>query len=183
MPEGFIPKYGGYRKLSAYQMSEIVHDATVDFCRRFVDKKSRTTDQMIQAARSGKQNIVEGSHASGLSKETEIKLMNVARASLEELLCDYQDYLRNHELKQWDKNSKEASFVRKLAANPDRSYKTYKTYIESRSDEVAANIILCVVNQTNFLLNRLIRELEKEFLEQGGLRERMTTARRKARGY
>jgi four helix bundle suffix protein len=180
-PNGFIPKHGGYRDLAAYQMSEIVYDGTVKFCERFVDKRSRTTDQMIQAARSGKQNIVEGSMASGTSKETEIKLMNVARASLEELLCDYQDYLRTHELKLWPKNCEEALYVRKLALLPDRSYKSYKTYIDTRPDETVANILICLINQTDFLLDRLKRELEQDFLKEGGLRERMTRARLKVR--
>src|SRR5574340_1017919 len=108
MSEGFIPAHGGYKQLLSYQRAEIVYDATVHFCDRFIDKRSRTHDQMVQAARSGKQNIIEGSMASGTSKETEIKLTNVARASLEELLADYQDFLRVRNLRLWDKNSKEA---------------------------------------------------------------------------
>src|SRR5215213_8308587 len=107
MSEGFIPPHGGYQKLLSYQKSEIVYDATVHFCGRFIDRGSRTRDQMVQAARSGKQNIIEGSMASATSKETEIKLTNVARASLEELLADYCDFLRVRDLPLWDKNSKE----------------------------------------------------------------------------
>src|SRR5881296_3832959 len=102
---GFIPPHGGYRELKSFQMSELVYDATVRFCDRFIDKKSRTHDQMVQAARSGNKNIAEGSRISGTSKEAEIKLTNVARASLEELLGDYQDYLRQHRHALWDKNS------------------------------------------------------------------------------
>ena len=133
--------------------------------------------QMIQAARSGKQNIVEGSKVSGTSKEAEIKLINVARASLEELLEDYRDFLRVRKTQLWPKDSREALFVRKLGAQKDMSYTTYETYIETRSPEVVANILICLVHQTNYLLDQLIRELEKAFVEEGGLRERMTRAR------
>ena len=137
----------------------------------------RTVDQMIQAARSGKQNIVEGSKVSGTSKEAEIKLINVARASLEELLEDYRDSLRVRKAQLWPKDSREALFVRKLGAQKDMSYTTYETCIETRSPEVVANILICLVHQTNYLLDQLIRELEKAFVEEGGLRERMTRAR------
>ena len=93
-PPQLIPPHGGYRELQSYQMAEIIYDATIVFCNRFIDRRSRTHDQMVQAARSGKQNIAEGSMASGTSKKTELKLVGVARASLEELLLDFQDYLR-----------------------------------------------------------------------------------------
>src|SRR5580765_6585682 len=109
--DGFIPPHGGYENLLSYQKSQIIYDATVRFCDRFINPKSRTHDQMVQAARSGNKNIAEGSRASGTSKESEIKLTNVARASLEELLGDYQDYLRQRGHKQWDKNSKEALYL------------------------------------------------------------------------
>jgi four helix bundle suffix protein len=132
---------------------------------------------MVQAARSGKQNIVEGSMASGTSKETEIKLMNVARASQEELLEDYRDFLRTRGFALWDKNSRQALFVRKLGADKNASYETYRTYIESRSPEVVANIIICLIHQTNYLLDQQIRQLEQAFVKEGGLRERMTRAR------
>jgi four helix bundle suffix protein len=138
----------------------------------------RTIDQMVQAARSGKQNIAEGSKASATSKETEIKLTNVARASLEELLVDYQDYLRVRDLRVWDKDSREALFVRKLGRQPDGTYETYRTYVETRSAEVVANIAICLIHQTNFLLDRQIRRLEQDFVKEGGLRERMTRSRR-----
>jgi len=111
---GFIPSHGNYRELLSYQKAEIVYDLTFRFCQRFLHRGDRTIDQMIQAARSGKQNIVEGCHASGTSKETEIKLVNVARASLEELLVDYQDFLRVRDLRLWEKDSKEARYVRQL---------------------------------------------------------------------
>jgi four helix bundle protein len=105
---GFIPPHGNYRQLISYKKAEIVFDITTRFCKRFLKRGDRTIDQMVQAARSGKQNIAEGSHASGTSKEMEIMLIGVARGSLEELLLDYEDFLRTHDLKKWDKNSKEA---------------------------------------------------------------------------
>lgn len=115
--------------------------------------------------------------ASGTSKETEIKLMNVARASLEELLEDYRDFLRTRGFALWDKNSRQALFVRKMGNSKDTSYETYKTYVESRPPEIVANIIICLIHQTNYLLDKLIRQLEQAFLKEGGLRERMTRAR------
>ena len=132
---------------------------------------------MIQAARSGKQNIVETSKVSGTSKEAEIKLINVARASLEELMEDYRDFLRVRKAQLWTKDSREALFVRKLGATKDVFYRTYETYIETRPPEVIANILVCLIHQTNYLLDQLIRKLEKAFVEEGGLRERMTRAR------
>jgi four helix bundle suffix protein len=154
-----------------------VFQGTTRFCERFLEKRDRTVDQMTQAARSGKQNIVEGSKVSGTSKEAEIKLLNVARSSLEELLEDYRDFLRKRKLSAWSKNGREALFVRKLARKENVSYETYETYIETRSAEVVANILICLIHQTNYLLDQLIRKLEKDFLSQGGLRERMTRAR------
>ncbi len=193
MTEGFIPPHGGYQKLLSYQKAEIVFDATVYFCDRFIDRRSRTHDQMVQAARSGKQNIVEGSMASGTSKEMEIKLTNVARASLEELLADYRDFLRTKGQPIWDKDSKEAKYVRGLGKNRSHkssgshetnrtnttyeTYATYKPFIETRPPEVVANIIICLIHQTNYLLDRQLKQLEAAFLKEGGLRERMTRAR------
>jgi four helix bundle suffix protein len=132
---------------------------------------------MVQAARSGKQNILEGSQASGTSRETEIKLVNVARASLEELLEDYRDFLRVRDTALWAKDSKEALFVRKLGAKKDASYESYRTYLETRPPEVVANILICLIHQTNYLLDQQLRRLEKDFVERGGLRENMTRAR------
>jgi len=177
MTGGFIPPYGGYEELISFQKARIVYDGTVWFCHRYLERRDRTNDQMVQAARSGKQNILEGSQASGTSKATEIKLTNVARASLEELLEDYRDFLRVRGLHLWSKDSREATFVRKLGAKGHVSYETYRTYIETRPPEVAANILICLIHQTNYLLDQQIRHLEKAFLEQGGLRERMTRAR------
>ena len=173
----FIPAHGGYQDLLAFQMSRIVYDGTVRFCERFLGRRDRTVDQMVQAARSGKQNILEGSQASGTSKETEIKLVNVARASLEELLEDYQDFLRTRGLKLWAKDSKEALYVRRLGAQKNRSYESYRTYIDTRPAEVVANIMICLIHQTNYLLDQLLRQLEEAFVKEGGLRERMTRAR------
>jgi len=121
-PPQLIPPHGGYQNLQSYQMAEIVYDATVVFCDRFVSKRSRTHDQMVQAARSGKQNIAEGSMASGTSKKTELKLVGVARASLEELLLDFQDYLRQHRLPLWSKEHPKAKKVRALCYKKNRSY-------------------------------------------------------------
>lgn len=132
---------------------------------------------MIHAARSGKQNIIEGSQASGTSKETEIKLINVARASLEELLEDYRDYLRTHDLRLWDKTSREARFVRQMGAKPKLSYEDYRPYIETRPADVVANILVCLIHQTNYLLDQQLRQLQAAFLKEGGLRERMTRVR------
>lgn len=175
--DGFIPPHGGYEGLAAYQKAVIVYQATVRFCERFLQKRDRTVDQMVQAARSGKQNIVEGSKVSGTSKEGELKLIGVARASLEELLEDYRDFLRTRKLPLWEKRSREALFVRKLGAQKNTAYTTYETYIDTRPAEVVANILICLIHQANYLLDQLLRRLEKDFLKEGGLRERMTRAR------
>ncbi len=176
-----IPPHGGYRELQSYQMAEIVYDATVVFCDRFIDRRSRTHDQMVQAARSGKQNIAEGSMASGTSKKTELKLIGVARASLEELLLDFQDYLRQKRLPLWSKDQPKAQEVRKLCYQKDKSYSTYKTYIEQSSPEVAVNAMVCLIHQTNYLLDQQLRALEKEFLKEGGFTEKLYRARSQAR--
>lgn len=179
--EAFIPPHGGYSGLLAYQKTLIVFQATWRFCERFLEKRDRTVDQMVQAARSGKQNIVEASKISGTSKEAEIKLLNVARSSLEELLEDYSDFLRKKKTSPWLKNSREALFVRSLAKKENTSYETYEIYIETRSPEIVANILICLIHQANYLLDQLIRKLEKDFLAEGGLRERMTRARQAQR--
>ena len=171
---GFIPKHGGYRKLVSYRKAEIVYDLTVRFCARFLEKRDRTVDQMIQAARSGKQNIAEASQASGTSTETEIKLTNVARASLEELRVDYEDYLRVRGQPQWAKDSAQAQYVRNLRGE---SYATYRPFADTRPAEVVANIALCLIHQANYLLDRQIRHLEEDFVRKGGIRERMTRER------
>jgi len=175
-----IEPHGGYRSLKAYQTAEIIYDGTVKFCERFIDPRSRTTDQMIQSARSGKQNIAEGSQASGTSKKTELKLVGIARASLEELLQDYQDFLRQRQLPLWNKEHPQAKKIRNLAYQENRSYLTYRTYIEDSSAEVAANTLICLVHQANYLLDQLLRQLDKQFLEKGGFTERMYHSRQKA---
>ena len=172
-----IPPHGGYQNLQSYKMAEIVYDATVVFCDRFINKRSRTHDQMVQAARSGKQNIAEGSMASGTSKKIELKLVGIARASLEELLLDYTDYLRQHELPLWEKEHPKAKEIRNLCYRKDRSYMTYKTYIETSLNEVSANAMVCLIHQTNYLLDKLLCALEKNFLDEGGFTERLYKAR------
>ena len=176
-----IPSHGGYRELKSFQNAELVYDATVRFCERFIDKRSRTFDQMVQAARSGRQNIAEGSQASGTSKKTELKLVGVARASLEELLLDYEDFLRQRGFRLWDKNDPTAQVVRRLAYEKDRSYMTYRPYIEKASPEIAANTAICLIHQTNYLLDQQLRQLERSFLEQGGFTERLYRERKKNR--
>ena len=174
---GFLPKGGNYRELLSYRKSEIVYDFTFRFCERVLKRSDRTIDQMVQAARSGKQNIVEGSKASKTSSEMEIKLTTVARASLEELLKDYQDFLRVRDMEMWDKDSKEALYVRKLGKKINESYETYRAYMETRPPEILANIAICLIHQANYLLDQQIRRLENDFLKKGGLRENMTKAR------
>lgn len=148
--EPILPPHGNYAELLSYQKAEIIYDITFRFCQRFLTRGDRTIDQMIQAARSGKQNIVEGSKASVTSKEMEIKLTNVARASLEELLNDYRDFLRVRDLKLWPKDSKKAQFVRKHGVQPHATYETYRTYIETRPPEVVANIAICLIHLANY---------------------------------
>ena len=179
---GVIGPHGGYRNLKSYQNAEIIHDATVVFCKRFVDRRSRTQDQMVQAARSGKQNIAEGSMASGTSRKTELKLVSVARASLEELLLDYQDFLRQNELSLWEKDHPKATEVRKLAYMTNRSYETYRTYVESTA-EAAANALICLIHQANYLLDQQSRQLDQQFREEGGFTEKLHRARTHARKF
>ena len=132
---------------------------------------------MIQAARSGKQNILEGSQASGTSKETEIKLTNVARASLEELLDDYRDYLRVRGLEEWGREHSHTRRLRELNRQPNPNYETFKKGIEHTDAVIAANVMIGLIKVTNFLLDQQLKRLEKDFLNEGGLRERMTRAR------
>jgi four helix bundle suffix protein len=181
MPERFIPPHGGYRKLLSYKKSEIVYDGTVHFVTHRLDKYDRTGGQMTQAARSGKQNIVEASQASGTSKEMEIKLTNVSRASFEELLQDFLDFLRTHGLEEWPKDHPYAKRLRELNRLPDADYETFRKGIEHPDPAIAANVMIGLIRVTCYLLDRQIRRLEKDFVEQGGLRERMTHARLKER--
>jgi len=177
-----IPPHGGYRKLRSFQTAQLVYDATVIFCERFIDKRSRTHDQMIQAARSGVQNIAEGSMASATSKKTELKLTGIARASLEELLLDYEDFLRQHKLRRWDKDSAEALAVRKKYLS-DPSDKSDPYNIRDATPEVTANTIICLINQASYLLGRQLKKLEESFLAEGGFTERMYKIRKEKRDY
>lgn len=181
-PEGFIPPHGGYKKLFSYQKSEIVYDGTVYFCDRFFpNPRDRTRDQMIQAARSGKQNIVEASLASGFSKESEMKLTGVARASLEELLEDYRDFMRNKNIAEWQPNHPYARRLSELCRKRNPTYDDFKRGIENPDPAICCNILLGLIKLTTFLLDRQIEKLEQDFLKNGGLRERMTRARLQAR--
>lgn len=175
-----IPPHGGYRKLKSYQTTEIIYDLTVEFCNRYMTYKTsksyRTYDQMVQAARSGKQNIAEGCQASGTSKKTELKLIGVARASLEELLLDYEDFLRQHSLLLWSKDHAKTQEIRALAYKSDRSYKTYESYLND--PETAANAAVCLIHQANYLLDQQLQSLGKQFLAQGGFTERLYQARK-----
>jgi four helix bundle suffix protein len=172
-----IPPRGDYQTLLSYQKAEVIYDLTFRFAHKYLGKGDRTVDQMIQSARSGKQNILEGSKAALTSKETEIKLTSVGRASLEELLADYRDYLRVRDHAIWDKDSKEALFVRRLGRKTPHTFELYREFVETRPPEVIANIAICLIHQTNYLLDQQLRALEKDFLNQGGLRERMFKAR------
>src|SRR3989344_2134889 len=148
-------RHGGYRTLKSYQTTTLIYDLTVEFCRTYLNRSDptnqsyRTVDQMIQAARSGRQNIAEGSEASGVSKKSEIKLVGVARASLEELLIDYEDFLRQRGLKPWDKQSDQAHVIRELAYKSDKTYQAYQSYLKNA--EEAANAIICLIHQANYL--------------------------------
>jgi len=157
-----------YRNLKSYQTAKIIYDYTAEFCRRYIERRSRTYDQMIQAARSGKQNIVEGS-SQRTSKKSEIKLLGVSRASFQELLEDYEDFLRQRNLSLWSKDSAPARAVRQLAYKSDKSYRTYRSYLSS--PERAANCAICLINQANFLLDRQIQTLQEKFIQQGGWTE------------
>jgi len=174
-----IPPHGGYRKLLSYQMASVIYDLTVIFCRTFLDYKSRTNDQMVQAARSGVQNIAEGSQASGTSKKTELKLVGVARASLEELLRDYEDFLRQRGLLLWDKDTPQVRAIRELSYRTDKTYRTYMTYMTKQ--ESAANCLICLLHQTNYLLDKQLERLEDDFVKNGGFTERLYKIRKNNR--
>ena len=193
--------HGGYRNLRSFQVTEIIYDGTVAFCDRFVDKRSRTHDQMVQAARSGRQNIAEGSRASGTSSQTELRLVGVARASLDELLLDYEDFLRQRRLPLWSKDDRRAMRVRALgkgtsdSTNPtDRTdltdqsdqkiaspYDLYRPLVEDGDGETAANTVICLIHQANYLLDRQIATLERQFIQGGGYSEQLAAARRRER--
>ncbi len=179
--EGFIPAHGGFQNLLSYQKALIVFQATQYFCDRFINPKSRTHDQMVQAARSGKQNIVEGSQLSGTSKEAELKLTNVARGSQQELLEDYHDFMRARKIEEWTPEHPYSRRLRQLNRIENADYATFKKGIEHPDPAICANVIVGLIKVTCFLLDRQIARLEQDFLRDGGLRERMTRARLNAR--
>ncbi len=171
---------GGYRDLRSFQVATVIYDATVDFCNRFVDKHSRTRDQMVQAARSGRQNIAEGSRAAATSSQTELRLVNVARASLDELLLDYEDVLRQRGFKQWGRDDPEALAVRAVGRHhpTDRSDPSdYSAWLSSPDPAVVANAIICLIHQANYLLDRQVAALERDLVKQGGYTEQLAAAR------
>jgi restriction system protein len=195
---------GGYRHTCSFQTATMIYDATVWFCEKFLDPRSRTVDQMVQAARSGRQNIAEGSRASATSSQTELRLMNVARASLEELLLDYEDFLRHRRLPQWAPESAEALAVRRVpwrfrqdrsdrsdrsdqSDQSDRSDLTdltdherwalYAQWLEHPDPAVRANALICLINQANYLLDQQVESLEQRFVQEGGYSEQLATAR------
>lgn len=178
-----IPNQGtNYKELLSYQKSDAIYQMTYYFCRNFLRRDDRTVDQMIQAARSGKQNIVEGCAASATSAKTEIKLLNVAKASLRELLEDFEDYLKTHNCKQWEKGSVEYEAMRRLGReHNDASF--FMGLISTRPPETIANMAIILINQADYLLYRQLSSLEKNFINSGGFSERMTQIRRNKRGY
>ena len=174
---------GGYRNLRSFQVTTIIYDATVAFCDRFMDPRSRTVDQMVQAARSGRQNIAEGSRASAASSQTELRLVNVARASLDELLLDFEDFLRQRGLAQWAKDHPQAQAVRRVHRT-DPSDPTdqsnpgpYSSWLAHSDPAVVANAIICLIHQANYLLDRQIAGLERQFIREGGYTERLAAER------
>ncbi len=180
---------GGYRELRSFQTATIIYDATYWFCERFLEPRSRTNDQMIQAARSGRQNIAEGSRASATSSQTELRLVNVARSSLEELLLDFEDFLRQRRLKKWEPDSPDAMAVRRVGrqnqADPtdlsdltdEQRYALYAQWLDHEDPAIRANALLCLINQTNYLLDKQIAALEAQFVEDGGYSEQLAAAR------
>lgn len=172
----FLQNKGGYRNLRVYQITEIIYDITYYFTQQYLDKRDRTVDQMIQAARSGKQNIAEGSKASTTSAETEIKLTNVAKASLEELILDYEDYLRTHNLNLWDKNYSRCSKLREYCKS-ETFVNEYSALLPRLNDEEICNLAITLTNQATYMLRRLIERQQGLFLQNGGIREQMSKAR------
>ncbi len=170
---------GGYRKLRAFQTTTVIYDGTVAFCDRFINSH-KLHDQMTGAARSGRQNIGEGSRANATSAESELKLVNVARASQDELLMDFEDFLRQKKHRQWDKNDPEAMEVRQVAkrdGDAPLEYKDYARWLDHADPAQRANCLICLIHQANFLLDRLITRLEQDIIKHGGHREQLTAAR------
>ncbi len=183
---------GGYRQTRSFQTTTIVYDATYSFCEKFLSPRSRTVDQMVQAARSGRQNIAEGSRAAATSSQTELRLVNVARASLEELLLDYEDFLRQRHIPQWSPDSQQASCVRRVPQDfkndrPDQTdladltdqerWTLYAQWLENGDPAVRANATICLIHQANYLLDQQIKALEAQFVQGGGYSEQLAVAR------
>ena len=175
-PQPFLPKKGNYQGLASYKKATVIYDLTFYFAKQFLSKGDRTIDQMVQAARSGKQNIAEGCAAAATSAETELKLVNVARASMKELLVDYEDYLRVRNLVQWSFNDERTRNTREFCKKHEAS-DDFMRDIDRRSDETIANIAITLLHQFDNIIGAYIAHLEKTFVEQGGIRERMTAAR------
>lgn len=175
-PQPFLPKKGNYKGLIAYQKAECIYDITFYFANTFLDKKDRTVDQMVQASRSGKQNIAEGSAAGATSAETEIKLTNVAKASLQELLDDYEDYLRVRGLERWSLEDARTKHTQLFCSSHNIS-SDYMELIKSRSAETIANIAITLIHQEDVMLRKLLERLQKDFEQYGGIKEQMTAAR------
>ena len=176
---GRLRPSGGFRKLRAFQTTTVIYDGTVAFCERFI-RSHKLADQMIGAARSGRQNIGEGSRANATSAESELKLVNVARSSQDELLLDYEDYLRQKRHRQWHKDDPEAMAVRVVAKVPDNRELTYLDYahwLDHPNPAERANCLICLIHQANYLLDRLLVRLEQDIIRQGGFREQLTKAR------
>ena len=172
---------GSYRKLKAYRKAEVIYDLTYYFCEKYLKRGDRTIDQMVQAARSGKQNIVEGNEVAMTSVETLLKLLGVARGSLQELLNDYEDYLRVRNLRLWENDSKEVEAMRKLGKeHEDGAY--FLELAQTRSDEVVANMVIVLIYQADTLLNGYINRKYEDFLKEGGFREKLTRERKQNRG-
>ncbi|MFI3322357.1 MAG: four helix bundle suffix domain-containing protein [Rikenellaceae bacterium] len=174
---------GGYRELLSYKKATIIYDGTQYFCSRHLSPRDRTVDQMVQAARSGKQNIVEGNMAAATSSEMEIKLTNVARASLAELLIDYEDFARVHKLEVWGFDHPLRLRLKEINSDDNATYESFRRAIENENTEIQVNTMLFLIDKAIFLLERHLKVLEKRFIENGGIKERMTRARKNYRGY
>jgi len=182
MPAQRLRPSGGYRHLLSFQVATVIYDGTVSFCGRFLDKRSRTVDQMVQAARSGRQNIAEGSCAAATSSQTELRLVNVARASLDELLLDYEDYLRQRRMPRWDKNDPQTRKVRGLRIRTDATDRQpHSAWLDSPDPAIVANTLICLIHQASYLLDRQIQALERSFIGEGGYSEQLAAARIKQR--
>ena len=175
-PTTFLPQHGHYRNLRVYQVTEIIYDITYHFTQHYLEKGDRTVDQMIQAARSGKQNISEGNQAAATSSETEIKLTNVAKASLEELLNDYEDYLRVRNLPQWDARHPRYEKMRQYARSR-QIQQDYAANIQRMNDEELANLCITLIHQATYMLHKLLATMQTRFVTEGGIKERMYQTR------